>query len=83
MWIYDRLPGSTHDLTAARHHGVITTAYGADVEYRPTRASRRLRDRDRPHRNGCELAEARKVRCCPQRVGTLPETVPTLELGRE
>jgi len=32
VWISDGLPGSTHDLTAARTHDVITTARWADVE---------------------------------------------------
>src|SRR5437773_6686222 len=32
VWISDGLPGSTHDLTAARTHTVITTAAHADVE---------------------------------------------------
>jgi hypothetical protein len=32
VWISDGLPGSTHDLTAARTHGVIGAATRADVE---------------------------------------------------
>lgn len=32
VWISDGLPGSTHDLTAARTHGLITAAAMADVE---------------------------------------------------
>jgi hypothetical protein len=32
VWISDGLPGSTHDLTAARTHTIITTATAAEVE---------------------------------------------------
>jgi hypothetical protein len=32
VWISDGLPGSTHDLTAARIHGLIRSAAQADVE---------------------------------------------------
>jgi hypothetical protein len=32
VWISEGLPGSTHDLTAARTHGVIAAATRADVE---------------------------------------------------
>jgi DDE superfamily endonuclease/Helix-turn-helix of DDE superfamily endonuclease len=32
VWISDGLPGSTHDLTAARIHNIITTAQWADIE---------------------------------------------------
>lgn len=32
VWISDGLPGSTHDLTAARVHDIITSATHADVE---------------------------------------------------
>lgn len=32
LWISDGLPGSTHDLTAARHHGLLTAATVAEIE---------------------------------------------------
>ena len=32
MWISDGLPGSTHDLTAARTHDVLTAARRAEVD---------------------------------------------------
>jgi len=32
LWVSGGLPGSTHDLTAARHHEIIATAAGLDVE---------------------------------------------------
>lgn len=32
VWVSDRLPGSTHDLTAARAHQVITTAARGRVQ---------------------------------------------------
>lgn len=32
LWVSDGLPGSTHDLTAARHHQIITTATDLDVD---------------------------------------------------
>jgi hypothetical protein len=34
VWISDGLPGSTHDLTAARTHTITATATAAEVELR-------------------------------------------------
>ncbi|BCB86995.1 transposase family protein [Phytohabitans suffuscus] len=111
VWISDGLPGSTHDLTAARTHAVITTAQRADLELladkgyqgaggtlvvphkgrkltKAQKAHNRMVNSVRgPGERGFATLKAwrilTKVRCCPQRVGTLAKAILTLELGPE
>jgi hypothetical protein len=111
VWISDGLPGSTHDLTAARTHDMISTATCADVELLADKGyqgaggtitvpykGRKLTNQQKAHnrmvnsvrgpgeRGFATLKTWRiftKVRCCPQRVGTLAKAVLTLELGPE
>lgn len=111
VWISDGLPGSTHDLTAARIHGIIRSAAQADVELLADKGyqgaggtvtsphkGRKLTKTQQAHnrmvnsvrgpgeRGFAVLKTWRiltKVRCCPQRVGTLAKAVLTLELDPE